>query len=98
MKKVVNDRRASLDEEEVLTETKRIVQKEFERNKSIPVLSFLDDAAAVQESTKLSLVVLSPEQEWSDNGGLRSRLSEWTRSLGGSPRLYPAALIWCVRK
>ena len=98
LKKVVNDRRASLDEEEVLTETKRIVQKEFERNKSIPVLSFPDDAAAVQESTKLSLVVLSPEQEWSDNGGLRSRLSEWTRSRGGSPRLYPAALIWCVRK
>ena len=98
LKKVVSDRRASLDEEEVLTETKRIVQKEFERNKSIPVLSFPDDAAAVQESTKLSLVVLSPEQEWSDNGGLRSRLSEWTRSRGGSPRLYPAALIWCVRK
>jgi Protein of unknown function (DUF499) len=97
LKKVVNDRRASLDEEEVLTETKRIVQKEFERNKSIPVLSFPDDAAAVQESTKLSLVVLSPEQEWSDNG-LRSRLSEWTRNRGGSPRLYPAALIWCVRK
>ena len=97
LKKVVSDRRASLDEEEVLTETKRIVQKEFERNKSIPVLSFPDDAAAVQESTKLSLVVLSPEQEWSDNG-LRSRLSEWTRNRGGSPRLYPAALIWCVRK
>lgn len=97
LKKVVNDRRASLDEEEVLIETKRIVQKEFERNKSIPVLSFPDDAAAVQDSTKLSLVVLSPEQEWSDNG-LRSRLSEWTRNRGGSPRLYPAALIWCVRK
>jgi len=98
LKKVVSDRRASLDEEEVLTETKRIVQKEFERNKSIPVLSFPDDAAAVQESTKLSLVVLSPEQEWTDNGALRSRLSEWTRSRGSSPRLYPAALIWCVRK
>jgi hypothetical protein len=59
LKKVVNDRRASLDEEEILAETKRIVEKEFLRNKSLPVIPFPDDGAAVQETTKLSLVVLS---------------------------------------
>lgn len=98
LKKVVNDRRASLDEEEVLAETKRIVQKEFERNKSLPVIPFPDDGAAVQETTKLSLVVLSPEQEWTDNNGLRSKIAEWTKNRNNSPRLYPGALIWCVRK
>ncbi len=98
LKKVVNDRRASLDEEEILAETKRIVEKEFIRNKSIPVIPFPDDGAAVQETTKLSLVVLSPEQEWSEDGALRSKVTEWTRNRNSSPRLYPGALIWCVRK
>ena len=82
LKKVVNDRRASLDEEEILVETKKIVQKEFIRNKSIPVIPFPEDGAAVQDTTKLSLVVLSPEQEWTEDGGLRSKLSEWTRNRG----------------
>src|ERR1700683_4396267 len=98
LKKVVNDRRASLDEEEILSETKRIVEKEFIRNRSIPVIPFPDDSAAVQETTKLSLVVLSPEQEWTENGALRSKLNEWTKNRNTSPRLYPGALIWCVRK
>ncbi len=98
LKKVVNDRRASLDEEEILAETKRIVEKEFIRNKSIPVIPFPDDGAAVQETTKLSLVVLSPEQEWTEDGALRPKVTEWTRNRNNSPRLYPGALIWCVRK
>jgi hypothetical protein len=98
LKKVVNDRRASLDEEEILAETKRIVEKEFIRNKSIPVIPFPDDGAAVQETTKLSLVVLSPELEWTEDGALRSKVTEWTRNRNNSPRLYPGALIWCVRK
>ena len=98
LKKVVNDRRASLDEEEILTETQRIVQKEFERGKTIPVISFPEDGAAVHDSTKLSLVVLSPEQEWTEGGSLRSHILGWTRNRGSSPRLYPGALIWCVRK
>ena len=98
LKKVVNDRRASLDEEEILTETKRIVEKEFHRNKSLPVISFPEDGAAVQETTKLSLVVLSPEQEWTEDGALRSKVAEWTKNRNSSPRLYPGALIWYVRK
>jgi hypothetical protein len=98
LKKVVNDRRASLDEEEILAETKRIVEKEFRRNGSVPVIPFPEDGAAVQETTKLSVVVLSPEQEWTETNGLRSKIAEWTKSRNGSPRLYPGALIWCVRK
>ena len=91
LKKVVNDRRASLDEEEILAETKRIVEKEFQRNKSLPVIPFPEDGAAVQETTKLSLVVLSPEQEWTEDGALRSKLAEWTKNRNSSPRLYPGA-------
>ena len=98
LKKVVNDRRASLDEEEVRADTRRIVQREFEKSKSLPVIPFPEDGTAVQDTTKLSLVVLAPDQEWTDNGALRRNILEWTRNRGNSPRLYPGALIWCVRR
>ena len=26
------------------------------------------------------------------------RLAEWTRQRGKSPRLYPGALVWCLKK
>jgi hypothetical protein len=98
LKKVVNDRRASLDEEEIAAETRKIVQKVFERGKVLPIISFPEDGTSVQDTTKLVLVVLSPEQEWADNGSMKKVIQEWTRNRGASPRLYPGALIWCVRK
>ena len=98
LKKVVNDRRASLDEEEIAAETRKIVQKVFERGKVLPIISFPEDGTSVQDTTKLVLVVLSPEQEWADDGSMKKVIQEWTRNRGASPRLYPGALIWCVRK
>jgi hypothetical protein len=29
---------------------------------------------------------------------LRTQLAEWTRQRGKSPRLYPGALVWCLKK
>jgi hypothetical protein len=98
LKKVVNDRRASLDEEEVATETRKIVLKEFERGKVLPIISFPEDGTAVLDTTKLVLVILSPEQEWADDGSMKKVIYEWTRNRGASPRLYPGSMIWCVRK
>jgi hypothetical protein len=98
LKKVVNDRRASLDEEEVLAETRRIVETEFLKGKALPVIPFPEDGAAVQDTTRLSLVVLSPTQEWTEDGSLRQTILDWTRNRGSSPRLYPGSLIWCIRK
>ena len=31
-------------------------------------------------------------------GALRAQLAEWTRNRGKSPRLYPGALVWCLKK
>jgi hypothetical protein len=98
LKKVVNDRRASLDEEEVAAETRRIVQKEFERGKILPVIPFPEDGTAVQDTTKLVLVVMSPDHEWADDSSAKKTIYEWTRNRGHSPRLYPGSLIWCIRK
>ena len=97
LKKVVSDRRASLDADEETKPTMRaLVKKTFERGASIPVVAFPEDGAAVQDSPRLTLVVVDPESEWSGTGTLRPQIAEWTRQRGKSPRLYPGALVWCV--
>ena len=51
LKKVVNDRRASLDEDEVTAEMNRVVQHEFEKGKNMPLIMFPEDGTAVPETT-----------------------------------------------
>jgi hypothetical protein len=99
LKKVVSDRRASLDEElEVKPTTRSLVKKAFEQVASMPVIPFPEDGAAVPDSPRLTLVVMDPTFEWSGNSALRQQLAEWTRQRGKSPRLYPGALVWCLKK
>lgn len=99
LRKAVNDRRASLDYETEIKPTMRsIVQKEFERGASIPLIFFPEDSAAIQDSPRLTLVIMEPECEWIGNGTLRQQIAEWTRQRGKSPRLYPGSLLWCMKK
>jgi hypothetical protein len=99
LKKVMNDRRASLDEDTEIKPTMRtLVKKEFEKGASIPLVTFPEDSAAVQDSPRLTLVLMDPEYEWSGSGPLRQRIAEWTKQQGKSPRLYPGSLIWCLKK
>jgi hypothetical protein len=98
LKKVVSDRRASLDEEtEIKPALRRLVEGEFERGASVPILPFPADSMAIQDAPRLRLVVGDPETEW-NTGAVGDRVGEWTRDRGPSPRLYPASLIWCLRK
>ncbi len=99
LKKVVSDRRASLDEDTEIKPTMRtLVQKEFERGASIPIVTFPTDSASVQDSPRLTLVVIDPEFEWMGNGSLRQQIAEWTKQRGKSPRLYPGSLVWCIKR
>jgi len=99
MKKVVNDRRASLDEDTEIKPTMRsLVQKEFGRGASIPIVPFPADGTAVQDTPKLTLVIIDPDSEWTGSDPLRQQISEWTKQRGKSPRLYPGSLVWCLKK
>jgi hypothetical protein len=99
LKKVVNDRRASLDEDtEIKPAMRSLVQKEFGRGASIPLVPFPDDGSSVQDTPRLTLVIADPESEWTGSGTLREQIAAWTRQRGKSPRLYPGSLIWCVKK
>jgi hypothetical protein len=99
LRKVVNDRRASLDEEtEIKPSMRKLVESEFRRGAQIPIVPFPKDGSDIPDNPKLTLVLIDPEIEWSADPSFRQQLAEWTRQRGKSPRLYPAALIWCVKK
>lgn len=99
LKKVVNDRRASLDEDtEIKPAMRSLVQKEFEKGATIPIVPFPIDGTAVQDTPKLTLVVEDPESEWTGTGPLREQIAEWTKQRGKSPRLYPGSLVWCLKR
>ena len=99
LKKVVSDRRASLDEHaEVRPAVAKLVQAEFERGASLPVACFPEEGADVPDSPRLWLVVLDPWNEWTSDGLAREQAARWTRTRGASPRVYPGALVWCAKK
>ena len=99
LKKVVSDRRASLDEEtEINPATRKLVADEFKRGATLPIVAFPEDSAAVQDSPRLVLIVLDPESEWKDDAQVAERIGDWTKERGESPRLYPGSLIWCAKK
>src|ERR1700693_786185 len=99
VQKVVNDRRASLDEEtEINPALRKLVEDEFRRGAGIPVEILRGDAAEIPDRPRLTLVAVDPETAWSGGGSLRAQLADWTRQRGKSPRLYPGALVWCLKK
>ena len=67
---------------------RQIVKDEFCRRARVPV----------SDSPKLIVVLLDPEIEWTAGDDLRAQLAEWTKKRGTSPRLYPDALVWCIKK
>ena len=99
LKKVVSDRRASLDEEgEIKPTIRKLVEEEFRRGATLPVIPFPQDSTAVQDSPRLALVVLNPEIEWNGGDQVIERVGNWTKERGKSPRLYPGSLVWCARR
>ena len=99
LRKVVSDRRASLDEDtEIKPAIRKTVQDEFARGAPVPMVYFPENGDSVQDSPRLTLIILDPSEEWRGNGQLTHRIGRWTRKRGKSPRLYPAALVWCAKK
>jgi len=99
LKKVVADRRASLDEDEdVRKPTRLLVKREFDQKATLPLIPFPVDGDEVADTARLTVVLLDPDTEWDDRGELRKRITQWTMKRGNSNRLYPGSLVWCVRK
>jgi len=98
IKKVVNDRLASLDENDVKKRIASLVKEQFKAGASVPLALFPEDSAAVSDSPRMTLVIMDPAIEWSGGKDIREQIIEWGRKRGSSDRLYPGALVWCFRK
>ena len=106
LKKVVSDRRASLDEKtEIKPTVRNLVEAEFKSGATLPVVFFPEDSAAIQDSPRLTLIVLDPEMEWTgpvsqdtEDASVSELVCRWTKERGTSPRLCPGSLVWCVKK
>lgn len=98
LKKVVSDRRASLDDEtDIQPALRATIKSEFERGRSVPVVFFPADGTEIQDSPRLTIVVMEPRLDWNGNG-LKKKIAEWTFRRGNSPRLYPGSLVWVLKK
>ncbi len=99
LKKVVSDRRASLDEEtEIKPAIRKLIEDEFKKGATLPINFFPENSTAVQDSQRLTLIVMDPETEWRDRSQVIERIGQWTRERGNAPRLYPGSLVWCARR
>lgn len=98
LKKIVGDRRAGLDDAEVMKTIRSTVKQVAEKGRVIPVQSLVVDGTDVPDTPKLTLVVLDPEIAWEPVGEIKKKIGEWTRQRGSSNRFYPAALVWLARK
>jgi hypothetical protein len=92
MKKVVGDRRASLDEEEVRRAVRKITKDEWEKKSVVPVICFPREGSEVGDLPRLTIVVVDPERTLDDD--TKKTLQNWTTNA----RLYPAAIVWALRK
>lgn len=98
IEKVVSDRRASLDpEKEIKPAVCALVERAFRDKATLPLVLYPEDSSAIPDTPRLTLVVADPDNEW-EQAGMRARVAEWTTNRGQSARLYPGALIWCVKK
>jgi hypothetical protein len=99
IRKAVSDRRASLDEvSEIKPALRAVVRKQFEKGPAYPLAPFPEDPSTLPDYPKLTLVLMDPLQEWDPEGPIRKQIAECTRQRGKSPRLYPGALVWCLKK
>ena len=99
LKKVVNDRRASLDfEKDVRPLMERVVREQFELKTPVRVEPFPKDSTDIDNSPRLQIVLAGPDREWSVTGATREMVRAWTQKRGESSRDYPAALVWCLKK
>ena len=99
LKKVVNDRRTSLDEEtEIKPAIRRVVENEFKNGSTLPVYTFPEDSSSVPDLPRLALIVLDPETGCMENDQVANLIGNWTKERGNFPRLYPGSLVWCAKK
>jgi hypothetical protein len=97
LQKVVGDRRASLDEPDVVKAMRKAIEMEFAKDDRLRFIFFPKDGTEVPDLPRLTGVVADPGTMFADSR--KKMFATWTRERGaGNSRLYPASLIWVIKK
>jgi Protein of unknown function (DUF499) len=97
LRKVVGDRRASLDDTETQKVEHDAIRKEFEKGATIPIMPFPKDGSEIPDAPRSLIVVGDPEMPYTES--LQVELGVWTKERSqNNPRLYPGGLFWCLIK
>jgi hypothetical protein len=91
LEKVVYDRRASLDEAEIKKASEKVVEGQFRAGATLHLQrSFPKDSTDVEDIPQLNLVVLEPDEPWTEEAESREKLVRWTKNRGKSSRFLPS--------
>jgi Protein of unknown function (DUF499) len=77
LEKVVYDRRASLDDADVRKATEKLVETQFRVGSVLQVQKpFPRENADVEDMPQLNLVIMEPDEPWTQGGELRAQLAD----------------------
>lgn len=98
LNKLLADRRAALGDAEVEEHARAVAQQVFSDARGVhhpfDVVLFPREAREVPDTPALRLVVLAPDESWSD--ATAARIEEWMERYGAGPRRFRNALVWAI--
>jgi hypothetical protein len=94
LRKLHADRKVALNPEDVKKKLADSIKDVVKHKASMAYICFPKESNEIPDIPNLRLVVLSPEQELTDQ--FKGQIKEWTKNIGQSPRQYPGSIIWLV--
>ncbi len=94
LNKLLADRRASIQIEQVKELIKSEIQSTFASGTGVERVFFPEQSNQIPDRPAVTFVVLAPEQSIKDETKMLKLINEMTQSYGRSARTFKSALIW----
>jgi hypothetical protein len=96
LNKLLADKRASIQQPRIQERVRAEVQEVFKQNWPLDRIYFPAKSSQIPNRPALTLVVVPPEQEDTDEARTLQFVDSMTKQSGTSDRTFKSALIWCV--
>ena len=96
LNKLLADKRASIQQPRIQERVRADVQEVFKQGWPLDRIYFPAKSSQIPNRPALTLVVVPPEQEDTDEARTLQFVDSMTKQCGTSDRTFKSALIWCV--
>lgn len=96
LNKLLADRRATIQDQQIKECVRTEVQKIFTVGTGVERVYFPEKSGQIPDRPALTFVITAPEQSLQDNGKLTKSIESMTKEYGTAARTFKSALIWCV--